>query len=477
MKRSRYSNYFNGFLSDYRIEKRAEKVLNDMQKTGNVVVNKFCSTFKDKKAAYELFKNPSFTEMELIDAITAKCKANQVSEHLLCIQDTTEINYTKHIGRIGRQDTNIGPVTKNDNAGYFCHPMLVVDAKQHLPIGFSSVQLWNRSWDKKSRHEREYQKLNIEDKESYRWIRSAQQTQDLLPQTSQLTIIGDREADIYEELTRVPNKQTHLLIRSCINRRLYRQDIKLFDYLEAQPLELEYELPIQHNKKRKKRIAKMSLRYAKVKIAKPKSKTKKPTGDPEYIEMYTIEAREFPETVPKKEEPILWRLLTTHQISNAQDALQCIEWYSTRWIIEELFRILKSKGMQIEDSQLETGVALKKQLIMALQVALTTMTLKIAYDKNHVVKANILFSPSELDFIQILNQTMEGDTQKQKNPFNIGSIAYCSWVFARLSGWSGYASQPRPGYISLKRGLDIFRIKYEGYSLAMSVLNNNELKG
>lgn len=476
MKHSRYSNYFNGFLSDYRIEKRAEKVLKDMQKTGNVVVNKFCSTFKDKKAAYELFKNPSFTEMELIDAITAKCKANQVSEHLLCIQDTTEINYTKHIGRIGRQDTNIGPVTKNDNAGYFCHPMLVVDAKQHLPIGFSSVQLWNRSWDKKSRHEREYQKLNIEDKESYRWIRSAQQTQDLLPQTSQLTIIGDREADIYEELTRVPNKQTHLLIRSSINRRLYRQDIKLFDYLESQPLELEYELPIQHNKKRKKRIAKMSLRYVKVKIAKPKSKTKKPTDDPEYIEMYTIEAREFPETVPEKEEPILWRLLTTHQISNAQDALQCIEWYSTRWIIEELFRILKSKGMQVEDSQLETGVALKKQLIMALQVALTTMTLKIAYDKNHVAKANILFSPSELDFIQILNQTMEGGTQKQKNPFNIGSIAYCSWVFARLSGWSGYASQPRPGYISLKRGLDIFRIKYEGYSLAMSVLNNNELK-
>jgi hypothetical protein len=116
---------------------------------------------------------------------------------LLCIQDTTEINYTKHIGRIGKEDINIGPVTKNDNGGYFCHPMLVVDAKHHLPLGFSSIQVWNRSWDKKNRHEREYQKLNIEDKESFRWIRSAQQTQELLSQSPQLTIIGDREADIY----------------------------------------------------------------------------------------------------------------------------------------------------------------------------------------------------------------------------------------------------------------------------------------
>ncbi|TLX74700.1 IS4 family transposase [Labilibacter sediminis] len=447
-----------------------------MQKIGNTVVNKYCSTFRDKKAAYELFRNPSFTEMELIDAITAKCKPDQRTGHLLCIQDTTEINYTKHIGRIGKEDADIGPVTKDDNAGYFCHPMLVIDARQRLPIGLSSIQLWNRSWDKKNRHEREYQKLNIEDKESYRWIKSAQQSQELLPQSSQLTIIGDREADIYEELARVPNERTHLLIRSSVNRKLYGQDIKLFDLLASQPIEQEYELPIQHNKKRKKRLAKMSLKYAKVKIAKPKDKTGKPSDDPKWVEMWAIEAREFPETVPEKEDPILWRLLTTHQISNSHDALQCIEWYSTRWVIEELFRVLKSKGMQVESSQLETGSALKKQLILALQVALTTMTLKMAYDKNHVAKANILFSLPEIEFIQVLNKTVEGDTQKQKNPFDIGTIAYCSWVLGRLSGWSGYASQPRPGYISFKRGLDIFKIKYEGYLLAMSQLNNNKLK-
>ncbi len=476
MKDRKFDGFFRGYLPDYRIEKRAEKVLEDMLKCGKVVVNKFCSTFAEKKAAYELFKNNSFTEMELIEALTAKCKSNQGASHLLCINDTTEINYTSHIDRIGKKDKDIGPGTKDVNAGFFCHPMLVIDPEQQLPVGFSSVQIWNRSWNKKNKHERCYKKLAIEDKESFRWLKAPQETEALLTQTPMLTMIGDRESDIYEELACIPNEQNHLLIRSSINRRLYDQEYKLFDYLESQPMQLEYTLQISHNKKRQKRIAKMTLKFAKVKIAKPKNRKQELIDYPDYIEMWAIEARELPESTPKDEEPVLWRLLTTHALSNVQDALQCIEWYSMRWLIEELFRVLKSKGLQIESSQLETGAGLKKQVVMALQVALTTMTLKMAYDNNHKIKASILFSRDEIQFFRILNETLEGNTQKQKNPFLKDSLAYCSWVLSRLSGWSGYASQSKPGYISIKCGLDIFRIKYEGYALAMSLLNNNELK-
>jgi len=113
---------------------------------------------------------------------------------------------------------------------------------------------------------------------------------------------------------------------------------------------------------------------------------------------------------------------------------------------------------------------------MALQVALTTMALKMAYDNNHEIKASVIFSLEELSFIQVVNSTLEGNTQKQKNPYVIDSLAYCSWVMARLSGWSGYASQPKPGYIAMKNGWDIFRIKYDGYLLAMNLLNNKTYK-
>lgn len=470
-----FKGYFNSRLSDFRIEKRAEQVMNSMFKSGTVMVNKFCSTFSEKKATYGLFKNPSFTEMDLIDTLKHKCKLNQSTKHLLCIQDTTEINYTNHLKRIGKEDQNVGPITKNDNAGFFCHPMLIIDSEQQIPIGFSSVQIWNRSWDKKDKHERKYNQQPIKDKESYRWLKAPEETKDLLSDTAMLTVIGDRESDIYEEMVNVPDERTHLLIRSSINRCLYQEEGKLFEHLSSLPSVLEYELQVRHNKKRKNRIAKLSLKFTKVKLKRPQNSRLK--GYPEFVEMWAIEAHELAESVPDNEEPIVWRLLTTHQVEDVKSALQCIEWYAQRWIIEELFRVLKSKGLQIESSQLETGSALKKQLVMALQVAMTTMSLKMAYDSNHQVKATVQFSKDELFFMQALNATLEGNTQKQKNPFEKTSLAYCSWVCARLSGWSGYASQGKPGYISIKEGLDKFRIKYDGYLLAMSVLNNNELKG
>lgn len=469
-----FNGYFKGYLSDYRNEKRAEQVMHNMFKSGTVVVNKFCSTFNEKKAAYNLFKNASFTEMELINSLQAKCKDNQDSAHLLCIQDTTEINYTSHINRIGTDDKGVGPITRNDNAGFFCHPMLIIDSEQQMPVGFSSVQLWNRSWDKKDRHERKYYNQAIEDKESYRWLRGPEETKALLNATPMLTIIGDRESDIYEELVSVPDERTHLLIRSSINRRLYQQDDKLFDHLGALPSALEYKLSIKHNKKRKNRTAKLTLKFTRVKLCRPQKS--RLSQYPEYVEMWAIEAHELPETTPDNEEPVIWRLLTTHPVEDVKSALQCIEWYAQRWIIEELFRVIKSKGLEIESSQLETGAALKKQLVMALQVALTTMSLKMAYDNNHKIKAKVQFSKDEMVFMEALNATLEGNTQKQKNPFNKDTLAYCSWICARLSGWSGYASQGKPGYISIKQGLDKFKIKYEGFSLAMSVLNNNNGK-
>lgn len=466
-----FDRFFNGFLPDVRIEKRANKVISDMLTFGKVTVNKFCITNTEKIGAYRMFGNNSFSYKELSEAVVSRCANNQGAPHLLCIQDTTEFNFSSHIQRIGKKDKDVGPVSLNTNAGFFCHPMLVVDAEDKMPMGISDIKLWNRNWDKQDKFERDYANQPISEKESFRWIEAARASKSVLTQTPMLTVIGDREADIYEELCTVPDETTKLLIRSSKNRKLSCSNEKLFEKLESQKCQAVYPLEIKGNKKRKSRTASMGLRYVKVQIQKPKKPHIK--DYPEYVEVWAIEARELKETVPVGEAPVLWRLLTTHQISKVEDAMKCLEWYSNRWFIEELFRILKSKGFELESSQLETGAALKKQVVMALQVALTVMSLKLSLNKKEETKAKLVFSQQQIEFIELLlKNELEGKTKKQQNPYPYQSLAWCAWAIARLSGWSGYKSHGPPGYISMKNGLDIFYNKFEGYMVAMKFLKD-----
>jgi len=58
--------------------------------------------------------------------------------------------------------------------------------------------------------------------------------------------------------------------------------------------------------------------------------------------------------------------------------MQCVQWYSSIWYIEELFRLLKTQGLDIEASQLEQGQSLKKFMLFSLQAELQLMIIKIS---------------------------------------------------------------------------------------------------
>jgi hypothetical protein len=473
MKDNKFKGFFKGFLSDPRVEKRAEKIMVDMLDFGNVVVNKFCLTHAERIGAYRMLGNDNFDHNDLANGIYRACKNNEHGGHLLCIQDTTELNYSRHLGRIGKEDDDIGPVRNEGNAGFFCHPMLVIDPSSQMPIGLSSISIWNRYWGKLNRHERDYQRQDIKEKESFRWIESANNTKELLSSASCLTIIGDRESDIYDEFVLIPDHRTHLLIRSGINRKLSGENQNLFEKLCSSQQKASYEFDIRNNSQRAKRRAKMSLKYEKVKIKHPKNRLLE--NKPNYVEMWAIEAKELPESVPREEEPVLWRLLTTHSINCVEDALKCVEWYSQRWLVEELFRVLKSKGLAIEAAQLETGTGLKKLAVIALQVALTAMTLKLSLSSFHKTNANIVFTKEQISYLSIHNQELEGKTEKLKNPHEKGSLKWATWVIARLGGWSGYISQGPPGYITIKNGLDRFYIGFNDFQIALKYLTKKDV--
>jgi hypothetical protein len=454
MTHSKFNGFFEHLLPDQRSERRAEKLIVDLFDNGTAVVNKFCQTHSDKIGAYRMLGNNSFDHNDLAEGLFRFCKKNAQTGHVLGVQDTTETNYTYHKIRIGDDDPDIGPMANYNNVGFFCHPMLVIDPEHQLPIGISSINIWNRSSETGSKHERKYKAQDISEKESHRWIKCAQETKELLDTAACMTIIGDRESDIYEEFVEVPDQRTHLLIRACNNRKLFGEEQNLFEKLSSSPQRATYELEINAGTKRTKRTAKMSLRYEKLKISRPANWPK--SRKPEYVELWAIEARELPESVPENEDPVLWRLITTHEINAIKDALTYVEWYSLRWLIEELFHLIKSKGFCIESAQLEKGAGLKKLCVLALQAALIIMTLKLSLNNSHKIKATLMFSDEQLAFLKIYMSELEGKTLKLKNPYKTGTMQWSAWGMARLGGWSGYISQGPPGYITLKNGLNRF---------------------
>lgn len=396
----------------------------------------------------------------ILSAIYENCWKNVRSTHVLGIQDSSEINLTAHKKRMSADDPDLGPMSRDKDTGFFCHPMLMLDADSKMPLGYSHVALKNREVGKKDKKSRRYQTLPIAEKESYRWIESVKESRSCLPPGVRMTVIADRESDIYEALCEIPDEWVDLLIRSKANRRLEKK-ILLQEHLLSLPAVHVHDLVIKGNHRRQNRTARVETRYGKVTLVKPRTV---PGSYPATKTIWCILVREQASTVPANEKPIEWRLLTTHELKSVQDALQCIEWYKSRWYIEEIFRLVKSEGLNVEAAQLETGAAMKKLLLLALVAACNIMAMKLAYDRRDEENlASIVFSREQLELLQIMLPKLEGNTQKQKNPFKKRSFAWASWIIARLGGWSGYASQAKPGYITFRDGFKDFNSKFEAF--------------
>jgi len=274
-----------------------------------------------------------------------------------------------------------------------------------------------------------------------------------------VTVIGDRESDIYEEFDRIPDAHTHLLTRACRDRALVGGG-RLFDIAETWPVRHRFELEVRAQPGRPARTAKIALRFGEVTIKRPRN-----CSDPSASRQLTLRLIEVRELDPTVEEPIHWRLLTTHAVMTVEQALQIVAWYRQRWQIEQLFRTSKSQGLDIESSQVETAEALFKLAAVAMIAATKIMQLVLARDGTVDRPATDVVAPDQLPMLEALQTRLEGKTAKQKNPHPKLSIAWLSWIIARLGGWTGYASERPPGPITVRRGWLRFEHMVEGWRL------------
>jgi hypothetical protein len=454
---------YTGRFVDERLERRGRKIMKNMLEKETAVLNQLFDNRSEYVGASRFFLNESVLEEALREESGERCKKATHGRHVLAIQDTSEINYQKHRGKFQLRDQELGPVGNNKDIGFFIHPMLVLERENGFPLGIADTHVWNRNWKKKNKKERNYKSQPIEEKESYRWIECAQRSKEVLENAASVTIVADREGDIFEELVEVPDDKTDVVIRSLHDRRLYDSEKKLFEHLSDLEVVGTYDLEVKKcQKKRIPRMAKMEVRYDLLKIAKPSSGRQEA---PEYVEVYAIEAKESTETIPASEDGIVWRILTTHEINCLEDALEIIHWYSLRWRIEELFRTLKKEGLNVEGSQLETGAGLKKLVLMALNAALIIMQLVGDRDGEAGKPGNLVFTSAELECLECVSKEYEGQTKLSKNPNEVYSLAWAAWIIGRMGGWKGYRKAGPAGPVTMKRGLQKFSLLFEGWKL------------
>jgi hypothetical protein len=395
--------------------------------------------------------NPRVTVEALLDGWGAELSEVCGGRHVLAIQDTSEICFTT----TKQRTRDLGKIGKGSGRGVLLHAMLGVDAETGAVLGLASGRVWTRDGLVTVHHKQR----PLSEKESERWVSTAQDAKPVLSRAAMVTEVSDRESDFYEKWAQLPDTGFHLLTRANADRSIAGGG-KL-STAALQPGGTA-SIDLRARPGRPARTAKLETRFGRVSLKRPKHLAQY-THLPKTMEVSLVEVCEV--DAPPGVEPIMWRLLTTHAVCDAAMAWQVIAWYRQRWHIEQFFRTLKQQGLQLEDSQLENAERLIKLTAIAARAACSIMQLVQARDGLSGQQARIAFSPCEIETLYALLPEVEGKTALQKNPHPPESLAWAGWIIAKLGGWDGYPKSKPPGPITFRHGLEYFKSIARGWKL------------
>jgi len=370
--------------------------------------------------------NPAVTPAEMVVTARSRLKDRVAGREVLVIQDTTSL----------RDD--------GDKHSLYLHPAIAVDAADGALLGLLAADfLRHDDAPKVHRHKRA-----LQDKESRRWVDVIQQAADLREAgASSVMMIADREADFYEAFACRP-EGVEVLVRARHNRVLAGK-IKLFQHAEAQTELGRVTVELPSGPTRRARSATIALRTCRVGIPRPKRNRAEWTAAlPPSVELTLVEAREV--DPPKGATALHWRLLSTRAAETLDCACTIVALYRRRWVIEQLFRTMKTQGFDIEAVPIRHDKPLKNLACATLIAAIQIQQMLHDRDGQAGRPMTDVFDAADQPTIEAIGKTLEGRTARQRNPHPSGSLAHATWICARLAGWNGYYDKAGP--IVLIRG-------------------------
>ena len=385
-------------------------------------------------------RNDKVTVEKIVDRAAAGTASRVAGLDVLAIQDTTSF-----------RDDGLG----NSLVG---HVTIAVEGEQGALLGLVDARVIERhgggSKGAKSRA--------VCGKQSQHWLDGLRASGRLAAAgAARVTAVADREGDIYEMFADRP-EGVEVLVRAAQDRAVSQGTGRLFHSLADRP-EREHKVALPARPGQSKREARIAVRFGAVTLQRPKNRPAAP-GLPAQQPVFLVEAREI--APPPGVAPAHWRLLTSHRVESFEQARWITQLYRRRWVIEQLFRTIKSKGFDIESVSMQTA-PFKTLCAMTLVAGVSCMQMVQDRDGCAGRPLQDAFEAEDRPALEAVSATLEGKTEKQKNPHPKGSLAFAAWVCARLGGWTGYYGKPGP--VVMLHGLYQFRAIQRGYRIKHDV--------
>ena len=438
-----------------QMDRRGERVFEAIVESGSLVVRQFGGDRAGEVGAHRFFEAPDISFETIGDRFAARTRHAAQGRRIVVAQDTTEINFSgRDRGRKG-----LGPAGNGKALGFFIHPLIAVDIDTEALLGLCWSKIWTRS-DTGLRHRRA---RDFADKESYRWLQATSAAGVLLDAAAAVVMVADREGDIYPHFARRPDN-VDVIIRAAQDRNLAAGG-HLFAALEALPALGGQRVDVGSRRiGRKGRTARVVLKAGQVRIRRPQHGCWR--DDPDYLELNVVEAREI--DAPEGAAPLLWRLVTTLPVTTLGRGLWWCVFTGCAGASRKSSQVLKSDGLKLEESQMASGEKLFKLAAMALGAAVRIIQLRDARDGSERPATDVI-DAGQIEPAAMIGKTLEGRTQRQKNPHEKGSLAWLAWIVARLGGWNCYYKPPGPK--TMARGWPQLTTMLKGVAIATKTQN------
>lgn len=459
MESARWNQNFGDCqLGDLRLNRRALSIGEALSEKFGQALSTVFDSAKELKRAYAFLANAK-TSFAKIIAPHCKTTASSVSREVLVLSvgDTTYLDY----GAILEKKDGYGSQGSGGN-GLLLHSALAVDPIQGQPQGLLWQKVWNRPHatkppsdetpeqkkQRRAKTRKQKRAQPFEAKESYRWVEAMTTVAKQVSPSTRVIHVFDREGDISEVFDKVNQlPHTGVVVRAAHDRSLKEDPHRLWEKLEAQPIQGYHDVELSETKTRTARTAKLAVRFCQVQLRPPAR-----LGKDTQLPVYAVYAHEV--NCPEAEEPISWMLLTTEAVTTFEEATTILRWYSYRWRVEEYHKLLKS-GCQVERFRLAAEGM--KPLLGFLSVIAADL-LRLTYLQR---------TQPEMPADAVLN-TIQIQVLKAKSPHSSNSltVAWAVQAIARLGGYLEHRRKTPIGIQVLWRGWAKLHDLVEGWKLA-----------